>query len=66
MFAALSALAMCPACPVALEARSLVFSDAFWLNATYAVLPFAVVGIIIHKFVMYLDAGVRDDGPRDE
>jgi hypothetical protein len=50
---------MCPACPPVLEARALVFSDGFLINATYALLPFVVVGIVMHQFVKRLDRGGR-------
>jgi hypothetical protein len=49
--------AMCPSCPTAVEARALVFSDAFWTNTTYAVLPFLVAGLVVHQLVKRLDRG---------
>jgi hypothetical protein len=55
----LSVLA-CPSCPTNIEAKSLVFSEAFVANATYALIPFLVVGVIVHKFVKHLDRGERD------
>jgi hypothetical protein len=60
----LSVLA-CPSCPPALEARTLVFSEAFWVNASYALLPFVVVGVVVHRFVRRIDRGVRGNEERD-
>jgi hypothetical protein len=51
----------CPDCPVAREARALVLSDRFWLNAWCAVLPFVVVAIVVQRVVRGLDRGARDD-----
>jgi len=56
-----SSLALCPSCPPNLEARSLVLSEAFLINAWYAVLPFLVVLIIVHHVVKRLDRGARHD-----
>lgn len=58
-------LAMCPSCPPNLEARSLVLSEAFWTNATYAVLPFLVVGFVVHRFVRRLDPGASSAEDRE-
>jgi hypothetical protein len=55
-------LTLCPSCPPAIEARSLVLSEAFWINATYAMLPFAVVAVVVHLFVKRLDRGARHEG----
>jgi hypothetical protein len=57
-------LASCPSCPPAREARSLVLSEAFWANVTYAMLPFLVVGLAVHGFVKRLDRGARGDEER--
>jgi hypothetical protein len=55
------AVLACPSCPTNIEARALVLSDAFLSNATYAALPFLVVGFVVYKFVKRLDRGARDD-----
>lgn len=49
--------ALCPDCPPAREARNLVFSETFWTNAWYAVLPFLVVAYLVRWFVLRLDRG---------
>jgi hypothetical protein len=54
----------CPSCPTNLDAMALVFSEAFVTNATYALLPFLVVGCVVRKFVKRLDQGARDEGHR--
>ena len=59
----LSVLA-CPSCPTNIDAKSLVFSEAFVTNATYALIPFLVVGFVVHRFVKRLDEGVRDEEQR--
>jgi hypothetical protein len=61
-----AALLACPDCPVGREARSLVFSEAFWVNAWYALLPFLVVALAVRWFVRRLDQGARDEGIRSE
>lgn len=66
MVNALSVLAFCPSCPTAVEARALVFSEGFWVNAVYAVLPYVVIGFVVHKFVKRLDQGAGHEEQRDE
>jgi hypothetical protein len=66
MVNALSVLAFCPSCPTAIEARALVFSDGFWVNAAYAVLPFLVAAFVVHKFVKRLDQGAGHEEQRHE
>jgi hypothetical protein len=58
---ALAVVSACPDCPPARDARALVFSDGFWLNAWYALLPFVVVAIAVRWFVGRVDRGVRDE-----
>lgn len=48
----------CPSCPPALEARSLVLSETFWVNASYALLPFVLAGLVVHEVVRRLERGV--------
>lgn len=47
----------CPDCPPAREARALVVADGAWLNAVYALLPFAVVLLAVLWFTRRLDGG---------
>jgi hypothetical protein len=44
-------LASCPDCPAARAARSLVFHDGFWAHAWFAILPFALVALVIAVIV---------------
>ena len=57
--------AACPDCPVGREARALVLSEAFWLNAGYALLPFVVALLAVRWFVRRLDQGADDDALDD-
>ena len=56
----------CPSCPTNIEAKALVFSEAFVTNAWYAMLPFLVVGVVVHKLVKRLDRGIGNDEQHDE
>lgn len=53
----LLAIAACPDCPPAREARAQVVADGMWLNALYAVLPFVLVLIVVRWFVGRIDGG---------
>ena len=55
--------AACPDCLAGREARALVVSDAFWLHAWYAALPFAVVTVVVRWFARRLDEA--GDPPED-
>jgi hypothetical protein len=48
-------VSLCPSCATALAARDLVFSETFWVNIWYAVLPFAAAGVVVRAFVRRLD-----------
>jgi hypothetical protein len=50
----------CPDCPIGREARLRVFSDEFWLNAWYAILPFAVILLAVGWFSGRIDEGGAD------
>jgi hypothetical protein len=55
-------VAMCPACPPAIAARDLVFSETFWTTAAMAVLPFVITGLVVQQLVKRLDrGGSRED-----
>ena len=41
----------------------MVFSDAFWTNAWYAILPFAVALVVVRWFVSRIDQGAVDEEP---
>jgi hypothetical protein len=47
---------LCPDCPPARSARELVFSESFWMNAGYALLPFVIVVLLVRWIVQRLDA----------
>jgi hypothetical protein len=55
---------LCPECPPVREARALVFSEAFWVTAWYALLPFVVVGLVVRVFVRSLDQEIEHDRKR--
>ena len=50
---------LCPDCPPAREARELVLSESFWLNAALMVLPFALVLAVAVALLHQLDRGSR-------
>lgn len=50
----------CPSCPSALDVRALV-SERFFENIWYVVLPFLVVGALVHLFTNRLDRGANRD-----
>ena len=52
----------CPYCPPVAAARDLVMSDGFWLNAGYALLPFAIAIITVAVIARQLDGEDHDDG----
>jgi hypothetical protein len=54
----------CPSCPVGREARDLVFSDAFWMNAGVALLPFVIVALAVRWFTRRLDRGDAEETKR--
>ncbi len=37
----------CPDCPTARAARALLFHDGFWTNLAFAILPFALVVMVV-------------------
>jgi hypothetical protein len=51
---------LCPDCPPVREARALVFSEAFWVNVWYVLLPFAVVSLVVRVLVQSLDREVKN------
>jgi hypothetical protein len=57
----------CPDCATARAARDLVFSDGFWVNSWYAVLPFVVAVLVVRWIVrrvdQRVDQGVTDGQP---
>ncbi len=57
---------LCPECPPVREARALVFSEAFWVSAWYALLPFVVVGLVVRVFVRSLDQEIEDGRKRPQ
>ncbi|MDX2089750.1 MAG: hypothetical protein SFX73_17980 [Kofleriaceae bacterium] len=56
-----TALLACPSCPAGRAARLLVFSDAFWVNAWFALLPFVVCGLVVRAVVRRLNRGEAND-----
>src|ERR1041384_4441752 len=51
--------AMCPDCAAGGAARALVFSDAFWVHAWYALLPFIVTMVVARWIVRRVDQGAN-------
>jgi hypothetical protein len=47
----------CPDCPPARTARALVFSESFWLNALFLVLPFLIVLFVGVAVLRRIDRG---------
>jgi hypothetical protein len=54
-----SSLIGCPDCPFGRDARDLVFSDGFWINASYTILPFIIVLLVVRAIVRRID---KEDG----
>jgi hypothetical protein len=48
---------LCPDCPAALSARSMVLSEGFWILAWAAMLPFVLALIVVRRIVRHLDRG---------
>jgi hypothetical protein len=57
---AASSLLACPDCATARAARDLVFSDSFWVNSWYALLPFVVTIFVVRWILRRVDQGVTD------
>jgi uncharacterized membrane protein len=56
----------CPDCPAVRAARALVWSEPFGANAWYALLPFVLLGVIVHQIIRRIDrAASGDDDERD-
>jgi hypothetical protein len=47
---------LCPDCAPGRAAREIVFSETFWTNAAYALLPFVIVVLLVRWIVRWLDA----------
>ncbi len=47
---------LCPDCPPSRAAREIAFSETFWTNAAYALLPFVIVVLLVHWIVRRVDA----------
>jgi hypothetical protein len=56
---------MCPNCASGRAARGLVFSDTFWPNAWYTLLPFLVAVLVVRWVVRRVDQGAGEDDPVD-
>lgn len=42
-----------------------MFSDTFWLNAWYTLLPFLVIALVVRWVVRRVDQGGGEDDPVD-
>ena len=46
---------LCPDCPPGRAAREIALSETFWTNAAYALLPFAIVIVLVVWIVRRID-----------